>query len=108
MTSSTDPSEAQTEHPHVIRLNAVAHVRGTRLPVRVIAELYRAGDLVEDILRAYPHLSAAAVHDTLSFYLDHRAEIEREIAARRIEIALAEARASVDAQGFVKFDPHHG
>jgi uncharacterized protein (DUF433 family) len=107
LTASTEPNEVRTEHPHVVRLGAVAHVRGTRLPVRVIAQLYRAGDLVEDILRAYPHLSAAAVHDALSFYLDHRAEIEQEIAAQRIEAALADARASLDAQGFVKFDPRH-
>lgn len=107
MTSSAGPNEVLTEHPHVVRLGAVAHVRGTRLPVRVIAQLYRSGDSVEDILRAYPHLSAAAVHDALSYYLDHRGELEQEIAAHRAETVLAQAGAVVDPQGFVKLPPGH-
>jgi uncharacterized protein (DUF433 family) len=107
LTSSARPNEILTEHPHIVRVGPVAHVRGTRLPVRVIAQLYRAGDLVEDILRAYPHLSAAAVHDALSYYLDHRGEIEQEIAAHRAEAVLAEAGAMVDPKGFVRFSPSH-
>lgn len=107
LTSSVGPNETLTEHPHIVRIGTVAHVRGTRLPVRVVAQLYRVGDSVEDILRAYPHLSAAAVHDALSFYLDHRGEIEQEIAAHRAETVLAEAEAKVDPQGFVRFGPRH-
>ncbi|MBL8057942.1 MAG: DUF433 domain-containing protein [Anaerolineales bacterium] len=107
MASSAGPNEVPTEHPHVVRLGAVAHVRGTRLPVRVVAQLYRSGDSVEDILRAYPHLSAAVVHDTLSYYLDHRGELEQELAAHRAETVLAQAGAVVDPQGFVKLRRGH-
>ena len=105
---SSEPQEVMTEHPHVVRLGAVAHIRGTRLPVRVIAQLYRSGDLVEDILRAYPHLTATAIHDALSYYLDHRAEIEQEIAAQRLPAALAATDASVDSRGYIKFGSGHG
>ena len=68
-TLPTPPLEQHTEHPHILLLNGVPTVRGSRIPVRLIAHLYRAGDSVDDILRSYPHLSAAAVHDALSYYL---------------------------------------
>jgi len=47
------------------------------------------------------HLSAAAVYDAISYYLDHRAEIEQEIAAHRIESILAETGAQTDERGLV-------
>ena len=79
--SQVPPLEQHTEHPHITRLDGIAMLRGTRLAVRLIAQQYRAGDSVDDILHTYPHLSAAAVHDAISHYLDHRAEIEQEITA---------------------------
>lgn len=99
----TEPMEQHTEHPHVALVNGVPTVRGTRLPVRLVAQLYRAGDTVDDILRTYPHLSAAAVHDAISYYLDHRIALEQEIAAHRIERALARAGAQMDERGFITF-----
>jgi uncharacterized protein (DUF433 family) len=99
----TSPLEQHTEHPHVLLLTGVPTVRGSRIPVRLIAQLYRAGDSVDDILRSYPHLSAAAVYDALSYYLDHTAEIEREIAANRIERVLSELGGQVDERGFITF-----
>lgn len=108
------PNEQRTEHPHVTRVadvwNGVPILRGTRIPVRLIAQMYRAGDLVDDILRGYPQLSAAAVHDAISYYLDHRAEIEAEIAANRIENVLTQTGAQMDERGFITFPstPDHG
>ena len=58
---------------------------------------------MDDIPRSYPHLSAAAVHDALSYYLDHTAEIERELAANRIERVLTELGGQVDERGFITF-----
>ena len=49
------------------RVEGVAMLRDTRLAVRLIAQQYRAGDSVDDILHTYPHLSAAAVHDAISY-----------------------------------------
>jgi uncharacterized protein (DUF433 family) len=40
---------------------------------------------VDEILDAHPHLSAAAVYDAISYYLDHQAEIEQEILEGRLE-----------------------
>jgi len=35
----------------------------------------------EEIVRQYPHLTAAEVHAALGYYYDHSAEIDAEIAA---------------------------
>jgi uncharacterized protein (DUF433 family) len=97
------PLEQHTEHPHITRVDGVATLRGTRLSVRLIARQYRAGDSVDDILHTYPHLNAAAVHDAISYYLDHRTEIEQEIAANRLEDVLAQTGAQLNERGFVTF-----
>ncbi len=97
------PSEQRTEHPHVLLRDGIPTVRGSHIPVRLIAQLYRTGDAVDDILRSYPHLSAAAVHDALSYYLDHAAEIEREIATHRLDRVLADMGAQVNERGFIAF-----
>ena len=99
----TAPLEQHTEHPHVLLLAGVPTVRGSRIPVRLVAQLYRAGDSADDILRSYPHLSPAAVHDALSYYLDHTSEIEREIATNRIERVLSDLNGQVDERGFITF-----
>ncbi len=102
------PLEQHTEHPHITRLDGVAMLRGTRLAVRLIAQQYRAGDNVDDILRTYPHLGAAAVHDAISYYLDHRAEIEQEIAVNRLEYILTQTGAQLNEHGFITFSaPKH-
>jgi len=98
------PMEGATEHPHVVRVDGIPMLRGTRLSVRLIAQRHRAGDSVDDILEAYPHLEPAAVHDAISFFLDHRAEIEQEIAAYRIEAVLARSGGKMDERGFIRFD----
>jgi uncharacterized protein (DUF433 family) len=97
------PLEQHTEHPHITRWDGVAMLRGTRLAVRLVAQQYRAGDSVDDILHTYPQLSAAAVHDAISYYLDHLAEIEQEIAENRLEYVLAQTGAQLNERGFITF-----
>ncbi len=57
-----------------------AMIKGTRVPVSIIIGYLRLGEtpesLVENIL---PHLTLAQVYDALSYYHDHRDEIEQEI-----------------------------
>lgn len=100
--------EHRTEHPHIVQIENVLRgapiVRGSRITVRLIAQMYRAGDSVDDILQTYPHLTATAVHDAISYYLDHRAEIEQDILANRIENVLAETGAQMDRHGFITFN----
>lgn len=51
-------------------------IRGTRITVRLIVGFTKMGTSVDEVIAMYPHLSHAQVHDALSYYYDHRDEIE--------------------------------
>jgi uncharacterized protein (DUF433 family) len=99
--------ETPTEHPHIVRQSGVCGgapiIRGTRIPVRRIAFLWKAGETVADIVRTYPHLQPSWVHDALSFYLDHQQEIEQELKDNEIENVLARYGGMMDDKGIVRF-----
>ncbi len=73
----------RTDHPHIVKVRGVASgdpiIFGTRIMVRTVVEQYRLGTSMEDILWDFPHLSSAQVHDALSYYHDHREEMDRLI-----------------------------
>ncbi len=54
-------------------------IRDTRFPVSSIVWNHKLGLSVEEMLRQFPALTPAQVHDALSYYYDHQAEIEDEI-----------------------------
>jgi uncharacterized protein (DUF433 family) len=60
-------------------------IRGTRVPVWVLASIHKQGDTPEDILEMYSNLTAAQVYAALSYYYEHRAEIDAEIAVQNVE-----------------------
>jgi uncharacterized protein (DUF433 family) len=96
-----------TEHPYIVRVAGVCGGRpiitGTRISVGHIAGLYKAGDTVEEILQAHPHLKAAAVYDAISYYLDHQQEIEQEIAENRLAELMTKYGLERDERGFLHF-----
>ncbi|MBI5652635.1 MAG: DUF433 domain-containing protein [Chloroflexi bacterium] len=96
-----------TEHPNIVRVKGVCGgrpiIKGTRISARDIAGLYKAGDTVEEILQAHPHLTPAAVHDAISYYHDHQPEIEQELGENRIEYILAKYNATLDERGRIIF-----
>lgn len=47
-------------------------IRGTRITVQLIKELADSGASVEDILAAYPHLTADAIREAIAFPLTRR------------------------------------
>lgn len=87
----------QTEHWHIVKDDAILGgepvIKGTRTPVRGIVELWRLGYAPEEILRELPHLTIAAVFDALSFFSDHREEIETHIERNRVSDQQADPRA---------------
>ena len=101
------PLAQETEHPYIVRVQGVCSgrpiIKGTRLSVRHIAQLYKAGETVEEMLHAHPHVKIAAVYDAISYYLDHQQEIEAEIVANRLETLRATYGLEMDERGFVAF-----
>src|SRR5260221_472806 len=97
----------QTEHPHIVQVPGICGgrptLKGTRISVRHLAQLYKAGDTVEEILQTYPYLPAAAVYDAISYYLDHQNEIEQEIADNRIEAVIKRYGLALNEQGVARF-----
>ncbi len=73
----------KTEHCYVQKDLAICGgdpvIVGTRIPVRLVYQRAQAGDTMEMIRQAYPHLTPAQIHDALSYAYDHLAEIEEEI-----------------------------
>ena len=63
------------------RCGGRAVVAGTRMRVSLILALYREGMAVEQIVKQYPHLRPADVHDALAYAYDHPEEIEADLAA---------------------------
>lgn len=51
----------------------------TRITVSLIAELANSGHSADEIVAMYHHLNHAKIYDALSYYYDHREEIDREI-----------------------------
>jgi uncharacterized protein (DUF433 family) len=100
-------TEIRTEHPHIVRVPGIAGgdpiIRGTRISVAFIARLLQAGEEASDIVAAYPHLGPAEVYDAISYYHDHREEIDSIIADSTLEKLAERYNFRIDAQGRVEF-----
>src|SRR5215210_865671 len=94
-------------HPHIVRTEGVCggspRLRGTRLAVWGIAELFRRGEPIEEISALYPHVDTAAIRDAIGYYLEHRQEIEAEIEANTLESVLKRTGAVLGEDGVVRF-----
>lgn len=77
-----------TEHPYIVRdesiLGGEPVIRGTRTPVRAVVEWWKFGSSPEEIKENLPHLSLAQIFDALSYYDNHKEEIEHHILENRI------------------------
>jgi len=94
--------QARERGPRIIRRPEISGgepiIQGTRISVRHIVERVRAGQTVEDVLAALPHLTAAQVYVALSYYYEYQREIdqltqesrpERIIAAQGLKVETA-------------------
>ena len=102
-------SEMKTEHPHIVRVPGVCGgdpvIKGTRISVAFIARFIHGGTQPDEIVEMYPHLTHASVHDAISYYYDHKAEIDDLIANSTPE-ALADRYGYEVRDGRVQFDEH--
>lgn len=100
-------TEVKTEHPHIVRVPGVLGgepiIAGTRVGVAFIARLVQAGEEPSEIVAAYPNLAPAAVYDAVSYYLDHREEIDALSAESTLEALAQRYGFSVREDGRILF-----
>lgn len=100
-------TELRTEHPHVVRVSGVIGgepvIAGTRIGVAFIGRLLQAGEDPSEVIAAYPHLSPAALYDAISYYHDHRDEIDAIINESTLEQLAERSGFSVGEDGKITF-----
>jgi len=80
-----------------------AVIKGTRVPVSVIVGYLRMGETPETLTeRILPHLTLAQVYDALSYYHDHRDEIEQEMRENTEEYGRAYLREHLGEEGYMR------
>ena len=81
--------ETTTEYQHIVCRSDVLGgqpvVRGTRLPVWQLANLWNRGASMADLLDTYPGLTPAALHSAHAYYWDHQDLLDAVIDANRPE-----------------------
>ncbi len=74
---------AETKHLYIEKNKSVyegkAVIKGTRVPVASIVNHYRSGMNIDEILDGYPNITPAQLFDALSYYFDHKDEIDKEL-----------------------------
>lgn len=73
-----------TDHPYVVKVDGLHNgepiVMGTGIKIKTIIERLNLGQTPEEIVRDYPVLTLAQVYDAISYYYDHKEEIDKLIA----------------------------
>ncbi len=71
-------------------------IAGTKFPVRsVVFYVIKQGMTPEELIKEFKHLTLPQVYDALSFYYEHREEIDRELEESEDEIRQSIERACV-------------
>jgi uncharacterized protein (DUF433 family) len=82
---------------------AQAVVLGTHIPVSMIVGYLQMGETPESLVNTIlPHLTLAQVYDALSYYHDHQAEIEHELAENTEERGRAYLREQLGEEGYLR------
>ena len=73
----------EVSHPYVISREDIAGSRpimaGTRTRISTVVAYYKLGYSPEELAREFPHLTLSQIHDALSYYYEHREQIDKEI-----------------------------
>jgi uncharacterized protein (DUF433 family) len=66
-------------------------IGGTRIPVRMIVELYRDTDDLDQTAAMFPQLTRQQVEEALAFYRDFPARVDEDIARNAATLARLQA-----------------
>jgi uncharacterized protein (DUF433 family) len=94
-------------HPYIVCTEGVCggrvHIRDTRIPVSAVAELLRQGEPAEEIMATFGKVAPAAIDDAIGYCLEHRQEMDAELAEESLESALENAGAVLGEDGVIRF-----
>lgn len=70
-----------TEHPHIVKIRGKsgiwqAAIKNTAIRVWAIIGQYKRGLNEWELLKSFPSINTAQLHDAISYYHDHKQEIE--------------------------------
>ncbi len=87
----------KTNHPYIVQSHDVCGgspvLEGTRTRVIDIAiEYTMLGRSPDEIIDAHPYLDLAKVHDALSYYYEHREDLDIEIRTRMQDVEELKAK----------------
>ncbi|MBM4065956.1 MAG: DUF433 domain-containing protein [Planctomycetes bacterium] len=81
--STTKKRIKPKKHPYIEKRQGVCGgepvIAGTRISVCLIVEIEKAGHSADEMVALYPHITHAQIYDALSYYYDHKEEIEKMI-----------------------------
>ncbi len=73
----------EVSHPYILLSEGTAGnkpiIAGTRTTVSTLVAYYKLGYSPEELAREFPHLTLSQIHDALSYYYEHREQIDKEI-----------------------------
>jgi uncharacterized protein (DUF433 family) len=99
-------------HPYIEMVQTLsgptAMIKGTRIPVYIIVGyVQRAGETPESLAsQIIPHVSLSAIHDALSYYQDHKEQIEREMKENTVEASQKYLRDHLGDEGYQRITGH--
>lgn len=72
------------KHPYIVSLKTHCGgsplIAGTKFPVRsVVFYILRQGMTPEELVKEFSHLTLPQIYDALSYYYEHRDEIDKEL-----------------------------
>lgn len=72
------------KHPYIVSLKTHCGgspvIAGTKFPVRsVVFYILRQGMTPEELIKEFSHLTLPQIYDALSYYYEHKEEIDKEL-----------------------------
>src|SRR4051812_46279551 len=66
----------------------VIHVGGTRVTLDTVIQAFNEGLSAEEIVQQYPTLRLAHVYGTISYYLNHKTDVDDYLEQRKTQAAV--------------------
>ena len=83
--------KSKMKHPYIVSLKTHCGgspvIVGTKFPVRsVVFYVLKQGMTPEELVKEFSHLTLPHVYDALSYYYEHKEEIDAEMALKESDI----------------------